>query len=66
MAKYRLNTTKCVLKWPNKFKKCPNLTKITLSTSPPPYPQNVDNLPFFLWNPSLTETLLYLSIKQVK
>ena len=37
MAKYRLNTTKCVLKWPKKHQKVPIFNKITLSTwSAPP------------------------------
>ena len=53
MAKYRLNTTKYVLKWPKKHQKVPKFNIITLSTLSDPDPQNVDNLPFF-WNPSLS------------
>ena len=38
MTRYRLNTTKYVLKWPKKHQKVPKFNKITLSTlsDPPP------------------------------
>ena len=37
MARYRLNTTKYLLKWPKKHQKVPKFNKITLSTlSDPP------------------------------
>ena len=40
MDRYRLNTTKYVLKWPKNTQKVPKLSKITLSTlSDPPFPQ---------------------------
>ena len=32
MAKYRLNTTKYVIKWPKNHQKGPTFNKITLST----------------------------------
>ena len=40
MARYRLNTTKCVLKWPKKHQNAPTFNNITLSTlsDPPPLP----------------------------
>ena len=89
MTRYRLKTTKYVLKWPKKHQKVPKFNKITLSTlsdppplglihifkinnihikefcyphaatpppprlstfgDPPPYPQNVDIWPFFIF-----------------